>query len=67
MVVAKKCLAERYKDEILKEIPEIDAVLGTTSYDSIVEAVNTALEEEKIQGNILNITKVLIIFQIILK
>ena len=31
--------------EILKEIPEIDAVLGTTSYDSIVEAVNTALEE----------------------
>ena len=44
-LVVAGCLAERYKDEILKEIPEIDAVLGTTSYDSIVEAVNTALEE----------------------
>ena len=44
-LVVAGCLAERYKDEILEEIPEIDAVLGTTSYDSIVEAVNTALEE----------------------
>ncbi len=43
-LVVTGCLAERYKDEILKEIPEIDAVLGTTSYDSIVEAVNQALE-----------------------
>lgn len=43
-LVVTGCLAERYKDEILKEIPEIDAVLGTTSYDSIVEAVNKALE-----------------------
>ncbi len=34
-LVVTGCLAERYKDEILKEIPEIDAVLGTTSYDSI--------------------------------
>ena len=44
-LVVAGCLAERYKDEILKEIPEIDAVLGTTSYDSIVEAVNMALAE----------------------
>lgn len=43
-LVVTGCLAERYKDEILKEITEIDAVLGTTSYDSIVEAVNKALE-----------------------
>ena len=42
-LVVAGCLSERYKDEILKEIPEIDAVLGTTSYDSIVEAVNQAL------------------------
>ncbi|MDO4942021.1 MAG: 30S ribosomal protein S12 methylthiotransferase RimO [Lachnospiraceae bacterium] len=41
-LVVTGCLAERYKDEILKEIPEIDAVLGTTSYDSIVEAVEEA-------------------------
>lgn len=43
-LIVAGCLSERYKDEILKEIPEIDAVLGTTSYDSIVEAVNEALE-----------------------
>jgi len=41
-LVVTGCLAERYKDEILEEIPEIDAVLGTTSYDSIVEAVEEA-------------------------
>ncbi len=42
-LVVAGCLSERYKDEILKEIPEIDAVLGTTSYDSIVKAVEQAL------------------------
>lgn len=42
-LVVAGCLSERYKDEILQEIPEIDAVLGTTSYDSIVEAVDEAL------------------------
>ena len=42
-LVVAGCLSERYKDEILEEIPEIDAVLGTTSYDSIVEAVDEAL------------------------
>ena len=42
-LVVTGCLSERYKDEILEEIPEIDAVLGTTSYDSIVEAVDEAL------------------------
>ena len=45
-LIVAGCLAQRYKQEIIDEIPEeIDAVLGTTSYDSIVEAVNTALEE----------------------
>lgn len=43
-LVVAGCLAERYKDEILEEIPEIDAVLGTTSYDAIVDAVNEALK-----------------------
>lgn len=38
------CLAERYKDEILEEIPEVDEVLGTTAYDKILDAVDAALE-----------------------
>lgn len=37
------CLAQRYQKEIMEEIPEVDAVLGTASYDKIVEAVEQAL------------------------
>ncbi len=37
------CLAQRYQKEILDEIPEVDAVLGTASYDKIVEAVEQVL------------------------
>lgn len=42
-LVVTGCLAQRYQQEILDEIPEVDAVLGTTSYDKIVEAVEEAL------------------------
>lgn len=43
-LVVTGCLAQRYKQEIIDEIPEVDVVLGTTSYDKIVEAVEEALE-----------------------
>ena len=42
-LIVTGCLAQRYKQEILDEIEEVDAVLGTTSYDKIVEAINEAL------------------------
>ena len=42
-LIAAGCLAQRYQKEILKEIPEVDAVLGTTSYDQIVRVVEEAL------------------------
>ena len=45
-LLAGGCLAQRYKDEILKELPELDAVLGTASYQHIAEAVAEALHEE---------------------
>lgn len=38
------CLAQRYQQEILDEIPEVDAVLGTTAYTEIVRAIEEALE-----------------------
>jgi ribosomal protein S12 methylthiotransferase len=38
------CMAERYKEEILQEIPEVDLILGTTSYDKIVEMINNVLK-----------------------
>ena len=40
------CLAERYKEEIVREIPEVDAVLGTASYDEIIKALNQVFSGE---------------------
>ena len=42
-LIVTGCLAQRYKQEILDEIEEVDAVLGTTSYDKIVDAIEEAL------------------------
>ena len=42
-LIVTGCLAQRYQDEIIKEIPEVDAILGTNSYDAIVEAVHEVL------------------------
>ena len=42
-LIVTGCLAQRYQQEIIDEIPEVDAVPGTTSYDHIVEAVEEAL------------------------
>lgn len=44
-LIVTGCLAQRYQREILEEIPEVDAVLGTTSYDKIAEAIEKALAE----------------------
>ena len=43
-LIAAGCLAERYKDEILKELPELDGVIGTSSWDGIVSLVEETLE-----------------------
>lgn len=43
-LIVTGCLAQRYKQEILDEIEEVDAVLGTNSYDKIVEAIGEALK-----------------------
>lgn len=40
------CLAQRYREEIQKEIPEVDAVLGTTAIDEICDAVSEVLSHE---------------------
>ena len=39
-LIVAGCMAQRYKEEIAQEIPEVDAVLGTTSYGDIVKALN---------------------------
>lgn len=39
-LVVTGCLAERYRDEIMAEIPEVDAVLGTNSYEEVAAALD---------------------------
>lgn len=43
-LIVTGCLAQRYKQEIIDEIPQVDVVMGTSNYDEIVDAVNSALE-----------------------
>lgn len=45
-LIVTGCMAQRYQKEIIQEIPEVDAVLGTTSYGDIVKAL-----EEAVAGN----------------
>lgn len=46
-VIATGCLVERYRDEVMKEMPEIDALVGVGSLDDIVEACRAVLRGEK--------------------
>ncbi|MDD6135932.1 MAG: 30S ribosomal protein S12 methylthiotransferase RimO [Lachnospiraceae bacterium] len=45
-LIVAGCLAERYKDEIFSEIPEIDACLGTTTFDKIVSVIKELEEND---------------------
>lgn len=45
-LIVTGCLAQRYQDEIRKEIPEVDAILGTNSYEDVVNAIRKALSGE---------------------
>ena len=46
-IICCGCLAERYREEIFKELPEVDAVLGTGSIHNIVRAVSEVWEGKK--------------------
>ena len=46
-LIVTGCMAERYRQEILDEIPEVDAVLGTNSLDRIGEVLDKALAGQK--------------------
>lgn len=46
-LIVAGCLAQRYRQEIFDEIPEVDEVLGTTAIDQIIRAVDQALEGKK--------------------
>ena len=42
-LIAAGCLPERYKEEVLNELPEVDAILGTGCFDEIVEVIGEVL------------------------
>lgn len=47
-IIVTGCLAERYQDTVMQELPEIDAVLGVGGFGDIVEAVTKALNNESV-------------------
>lgn len=48
VLIATGCLAQRYKEQIFKEMPEVDAVVGTGSYNEIADAINESFQGKKI-------------------
>ncbi len=46
-LIVTGCLAERYKSEIMNEMPEIDAIIGTTAFDTICDVVDDVLADRK--------------------
>ncbi|MHB8483985.1 MAG: 30S ribosomal protein S12 methylthiotransferase RimO [Nitrospiria bacterium] len=45
-LIATGCLTQRYQDELLKELPELDAIVGTTEYPKIAEICKTLLNQK---------------------
>lgn len=47
LLIVTGCLAERYNNEVLKEFPEIDAIVGVGDYDKIAQIIERAFEGER--------------------
>ena len=47
-ILVTGCLSQRYQEEILKELPEVDGILGTGSYTQIVPAIEALLQEQSV-------------------
>ncbi len=47
-ILVTGCLSQRYQQEILKEMPEVDGILGTGSYTEIVDAIEALLQNETV-------------------
>jgi ribosomal protein S12 methylthiotransferase len=46
-LIVTGCMAQRYKEDIQNEIPEVDAIVGTTSYDEIGAVIDAVLDGKK--------------------
>ena len=45
-ILVTGCMAQRYKKDVLEEMPEVDGILGTGSYGDIAQAVNEVMEQD---------------------
>ncbi|TCO79885.1 30S ribosomal protein S12 methylthiotransferase RimO [Marinisporobacter balticus] len=54
LLVVSGCLAERYSKDLLEELPEVDAVIGTGNYPEIIKVIDDTLKGKKVvkSGNI---------------
>ena len=46
-LIVAGCLAQRYQDEIMEEMPEVDACVGTTAYDHVAQVIRDVLDGKK--------------------
>ncbi len=51
-LIVTGCLAERFKDDIFDEIPEVDACLGTSSFDRIIQVIDELEKSDRSKGKI---------------
>lgn len=49
VLIVTGCLAQRYKGDVIKELPEVDAVVGTGSYEDIIDVIKEALDGKKVE------------------
>ena len=49
-LIAAGCLAERYKDEIHEQIPEVDALIGTTAFDTVADTLDAVLKDKGVDS-----------------
>ena len=56
-LIVTGCLAQRYKEEIQTEIPEVDAIIGTTAIDKVVETVDEVLAGQEHHNHIESINR----------
>ena len=51
-IIVAGCLAERYKDELQKELPEVDAIVGVGSFDEIADVVRRTVDDSRQDGKV---------------
>ena len=44
-ILVTGCMTQRYREDVLRELPEVDGALGTGSYDDIVKAIDEVMEQ----------------------